>query len=77
MGDIRVTGRADEIGEGSGELMHAVTTGNILILIAEHVPRIALGMVTRSPMQIREEQRGVEAEFVGVGLLRIARMAVA
>ena len=57
--------------------MHAVAAGDILILVAEHIPRITLRMVARSPMQIREEERGVETEFVGVGLLRIARMAVA
>ena len=57
--------------------MHAVSAGDILILIAEHVSRVALRMIARSPMQIREEERGVETKFVGVGLLRIARMAVA
>ena len=57
--------------------MHAVAAGDILILITEHVSRVTLRMVARSPMQIREEERGVETEFVGVGLLRIARMAVA
>ena len=56
--------------------MHAIAAGDILILVAEHVARVSLGVVVARPMQIREDERGVETEFVGVGFLGVSGVSV-
>ena len=55
MGDIRIKRRADEIGEGAGEFMHTVSAGYILILVSEHVTRVAVRVVIARPMEVWED----------------------
>ena len=76
MGDELAIGRVDEIGERSGELVYAVAAGYVLVLVAEHVPCTALRVVVACPMEVGEDERGVGAQLIGVGLLRVARMSV-
>ena len=73
---IRRVGRMDKIGQRSRHFVHAISAGYVLILIAHHIACIAFWVVIPHPMKVREHQRGIEPQLVGVGFLRITRMAV-
>ena len=76
MRDIRVVGRADKIRERAGELVHTVSAGDVLVLVAQHITGVAFGVVIARPMEVGEDEGGVKTEFVRIGFLRVARMAV-
>ena len=46
---------AYEIGQRPGHLVHTVSAGDVLVLIANHITRVTLGIVIAQPMQVGEE----------------------
>ena len=57
--------------------MDAISAGDVLVLIAYPVARVAVGVIAPHPVQIREDEGGINAEFVGIRHLRVTRLSVA
>ena len=57
--------------------MNTVSPGNVLVLVSYSVASVTLGVVVTYPVQIREDEGGINSEFVGVGYFRVSWNPVA